>query len=202
VLRVIGGRFGGRKLLYGGDPRTRPMKERIREAIFNLISTEPKGKHALDLFAGTGALGLEALSRGAEQATFIERHFPTAGIIRRNAAELDVTDRCHVVAADTFLWWRRIERRRAAGEETSDASDSHDFLPAGPLVVFCSPPYDFYVDRRDDMLRLIGQIHAEAAEGSVTIVESDARFDHQRLEPLGPLDTRRYPPAVVSVIRK
>ena len=65
-LRIIGGNFRGRKLRYHGDPVVRPMKHRVREAIFNLISTESDGAHAIDLFAGTGALGLEAISRGAE----------------------------------------------------------------------------------------------------------------------------------------
>src|SRR5271154_4383856 len=87
-LRIIGGRFRGRKLEYSGDPRTRPMKDRVREALFNLLSTAVKGKVAIDLFAGTGALGLEALSRGAARAVFIERHRPTAQTIGRNAAAL------------------------------------------------------------------------------------------------------------------
>ena len=56
-LRIIGGHFRGRKLRYHGDPIVRPMKHRVREAIFNLISTESAGHHVIDLFAGTGALG-------------------------------------------------------------------------------------------------------------------------------------------------
>ena len=59
-LRIIGGRLRGRKLHYSGDLRTRPMKDRLREAIFNLIGPAIRGKHAVDLFAGTGALALEA----------------------------------------------------------------------------------------------------------------------------------------------
>ncbi len=77
-LRIIGGEFRHRHLHYSGDLRTRPMKDRLREAIFNLIGPEIRGKHAIDLFAGTGALGLEAISRGAARATLIEQHHPTA----------------------------------------------------------------------------------------------------------------------------
>jgi hypothetical protein len=98
-LRIIGGRFRRRKLLYGGDPRVRPMKDRIREAIFNLLGPAVQGKHAIDLFAGTGALALEALSRGARHATLIERHVPTAEIVRRNMAALDVSSICDLVTA-------------------------------------------------------------------------------------------------------
>jgi len=89
-VRIIGGSFRGRKLEYSGDLRTRPMKDRVREALFNLLSNAVKGKVAIDLFAGTGALALEALSRGASRAVFIERHRPTAQAILRNSATLGV----------------------------------------------------------------------------------------------------------------
>src|SRR5262245_53911372 len=105
--RIIGGELRGRKLLYTGDKSTRPMKDRVREAVFNLLGKEVLGKHAIDLFAGTGALGLEAISRGAHGATLVERHFPTAEIIRQNAIELEVLDRCSIVPADTLLWPKR-----------------------------------------------------------------------------------------------
>src|SRR5262245_47435808 len=72
--RIIGGTLRGRKLLFAGDARTRPMKDRVREALFNLLADAVRGKHAIDLFAGTGALGLEAISRGASGATLVERH--------------------------------------------------------------------------------------------------------------------------------
>src|ERR1700754_419642 len=96
-LRIVGGRFRGRKLRHEpfrtGDDElvTRPMKHRLRETIFNLVSTAAEGRHAIDLFAGTGALGLEALSRGAAHATFIERHVPTARVIEENIAVLGIS---------------------------------------------------------------------------------------------------------------
>ena len=76
-LRIVGGKLRGRPLAYSGDQRTRPMKDRVREAVFNLLGPAVVGSHAIDLFAGTGALGLEAISRGAVRATFLERHLPT-----------------------------------------------------------------------------------------------------------------------------
>src|ERR1700730_7109059 len=106
--RIVGGEFRGRKLLYSGDRRVRPMKDRVREAVFNLIGPAVRGLHAIDLFAGTGALGLEALSRGAATATFVERHFPTADIIRQNVAELGVADRSTILPANVLLWSRRM----------------------------------------------------------------------------------------------
>jgi len=181
-LRIIGGKFRGRKFRYSGDPSTRPMKERVREAIFNLLGPGIKGHHAIDLFAGTGALGLEALSRGAARATFVERHFPSAKLIRQNAAALEVDDLCDVIASDTFFW---VQRRAQWN--------------ADPITVFISPPYDYYIDRSEDMLSLTATLLQHAPAGSMLIVEADGRFDFNQLPQPEKWDVRRYPPAVVAL---
>jgi 16S rRNA (guanine966-N2)-methyltransferase len=183
-LRIIGGDFRGRKLLYHGDPRTRPMKDRVRQAVFNLLGDGAKGKYAIDLFAGTGALGFEALSRGAASALFIERHFPTAKFIEQNADHLAIADRCRVLPGSAFVWARR-----------PDAPADRAWL------VFCSPPYDFYVSRNEEMLDLLRRlIDASPAESSF-VVESDQRFDVATLPRAAEWDTRSYPPAVISILR-
>ena len=183
-LRIVGGRFRGSKLIASDDPRVRPMKDRTREAIFNLIGPDVVGIHALDLFAGTGALALEALSRGAAQATLVECHFPTVDIIKRNIRTLGVGDRTKVAAADTFYWVR------------------HEWEPtADPWLILCSPPYDFFVERRADMLGLIHALIDRAQADSIFVVESDKRFDFTGLPRPDEWDVRRYPPAVVGVWR-
>lgn len=161
------------------------MKDRVREAIFNLIGPAVRGKHALDLFAGTGALGLEAISRGAARATLIEQHFPTAEIVRRNVASLALQQSTQIVAASVFAWWRR-------GPE----------LGSGPWLVFCSPPYDFYVDRAEELLALLGGLIEAAPAESIFVVESDERFDFGLLPQSEAWDIRRYPPAVVGIYRR
>jgi 16S rRNA (guanine966-N2)-methyltransferase len=183
--RIIGGSLRGRKLIYSGDPRTRPMKDRVREALFNLLSDAVAGKHAIDLFAGTGALGLEAISRGAITATLVERHFPTAELIRQNAVALEVADRCTIMPANTLLWPLRWPG-----------------LPADPWVVFCSPPYDLYVDHAAEMLALIIGLIDRAAPSSIFCVEADERFDFAELPQTDEWDIRGYPPAVVGVWEK
>jgi 16S rRNA (guanine966-N2)-methyltransferase len=158
------------------------MKDRLREAIFNRIGSAIQGKHAVDLFAGTGALGLEALSRGAAGATLIEQHFPTAKIIRQNVAALGVEAVARVVTASAFIWQQRRPE-----------------LGPAPWVVFCSPPYDFYVERREEVLRLIGGLMESAPAGSIFVVESDRRFDFALLPEAEAWDVRSYPPAVVGI---
>jgi 16S rRNA (guanine(966)-N(2))-methyltransferase RsmD len=189
VLRIIGGRYRGRKLLYSGDARVRPMKDRIREALFNLLGPDVAGKHAIDLFAGTGALGLEALSRGGARATFIERHYPTAAVIEENIRSLGVREQARVIVADTFIWTRRL------------AAEPPPELKEPAWVVFCSPPYAYYVQREDEVRRLLSGLLKLAPAGSLLAVESDQRFDFSKLPAPDDWNVRTYPPAVVGVLK-
>jgi 16S rRNA (guanine966-N2)-methyltransferase len=158
------------------------MKDRTREAVFNLIGPSVRGKQVLDLFAGTGVLALEALSRGASRAALIEQHFPTAAVIRSNVATLGLESRCEVVSGSVFAWWKR--RPALAGE---------------PWLVFCSPPYAFYVERKDEMLQLLGELIAAAPAASAVVVEADDRFNFSELPAPDQWDVRHYPPAMVGI---
>ncbi len=184
-LRIIGGTLRGSTLEYSGDIRTRPMKERVRESTFNLLGPAPKGKHAIDLFAGTGALGLEAISRGSVRATMIERHFPSAKLIEKNAAKLKIDGQCKVVGGDAFYWGPRVETDGVT-----------------PLLVFCSPPYEFYHKRTAEMLKLIGQLIDLAPPESVFVVEGDIEFDAAQLPLADDWRVREYPPAKICLWRK
>jgi 16S rRNA (guanine966-N2)-methyltransferase len=186
-LRIIGGTMRGRGIEYSGDPRTRPMKDRLREALFDVLATAVVGKHAIDLFAGTGALALEAISRGAVRATLIERHFPSARLIEQNIASLGVGDRASVYAGDAFLWPK--QRREWAD------------LAQPPWLVLCSPPYAFYTDRTADMLGLINGLCERAPPDSEFVVEADQRFDFSLLADLGAWDIREYLPSVLGFHR-
>jgi 16S rRNA (guanine966-N2)-methyltransferase len=194
-VRIIGGEFRGRRLNYHGDRTVRPMKHRTREAIFNLISTECTGRHAVDLFAGTGALGLEAVSRGAASATLIEKHVPTARIVQENIRALGVEVLATLLVTSAFLWAKRDLRDRSSA-------------PADrPWLVFCSPPYAFYHERQAEMLELIGRIQKHAPAESLLVVEADEQFDMNLLPRIGTAtetrrwDIRSYAPAVVGLWR-
>jgi 16S rRNA (guanine966-N2)-methyltransferase len=184
-LRIIGGEFRGRKLEYSGDPRTRPMKDRVREALFNLLSTTVRGKMAIDLFAGTGALALEALSRGATSAIAIELHRPTVRLISQNAVTLGVESRIEVVSGNTFHWVARMPD-----------------LTNLPWVVFCSPPYEFYVQQEETMLGMLHRLIDSAPPESIFAVEADDRFEFGLLPSPDAWDIRRYPPAVLGIWEK
>ena len=175
----------GRKLIFSGDERTRPMKDRVREALFNRLGNAVRGKYAIDLFAGTGALGLEAISRGASGATLVERHFPTADIIRKNAASLEVQSQCSILPANTLLWPQRWPN-----------------FPDTPWLVFCSPPYDLYIELASETMALITGLIERAPLESIFCVEADERFDFAQLPQAADWDVRTYPPAHVGVWEK
>jgi len=196
-VRIIGGEFRGRRLRYHGDPVVRPMKHRTREAIFNLVTTDSVGRHVIDLFSGTGALGLEALSRGAASATFIEKHVPSARVIEENIRTLGVEDRATLLVTSAFLWAKRDLPAAAAAAPQANV----------PWLVFCSPPYAFYVERQEEMLDLIRRVQQHAPAGSTLVVEADEGLD---FDLLGREDAsgrhaewniRGYPPAVVGIWR-
>lgn len=184
TVRIIGGHLRGRLLPFPVDPRTRPMKDRVREAVFNLVGPTVVGSYAIDLFAGTGVLGIEAVSRGAASATLIERHFPTARAIEDRAAAFGIADQIHVISGDAFTWVRRPT------------------VPADrPWVVFCSPPFEFFVKREAEMLKLLTTLMESAPPGSVLAVEADEHFDVQLLPRPEEWDVREYPPATVAMLR-
>ena len=172
------------------------MKDRVRESVFNLIGPAVAGTHAIDLFAGTGALGLEALSRGAASATLIERHHPTTQLIKKNAQSLGVQEKCDVIFGDAFLWARKF----AASVVNLKSQISNSASP--PWLVFCSPPFDFYVSRHQEMLDLLTSLWGAAPLGSLFLVEADERFDFSLLSEPQTWDVRTYLPARVGLAEK
>jgi 16S rRNA (guanine(966)-N(2))-methyltransferase RsmD len=88
TLRIISGRLGGRRLRAVPGTATRPTGDRVREALFAVLGDRVEGARVLDLFAGTGALAIEALSRGADSAVLVEQAAPAAAVIRANLEDL------------------------------------------------------------------------------------------------------------------
>jgi 16S rRNA (guanine(966)-N(2))-methyltransferase RsmD len=184
-LRIIGGTFRGRKLAYHGDQTVRPMKDRVREAMFNLLGPGIKQTHAIDLFAGTGSLGLEALSRGTQKCTFLERHHPTANLLKDNIRSLGVEATSEVVVADSFFWW------------------DHDFkFGEMPITLFISPPWPLYSQRPKDFVAMIERTVSEGADGTLIALEADPFFDLKKLPRAESWAIREYLPARLAVFRK
>ena len=160
----------------------------MRETLFNLLGPAVTGATVIDLFAGTGALGFEALSRGATKAIFVERHFPTGDAIRRSARDLGVVDRVDVRGGDVLIWVRRLpELDRSA-----------------PWLVFVSPPWRFFAGdapERGPLLGLVAALCSASPAGSTIVVESDGEFDAAALPDPDAWTRREIPPAVLHLWR-
>lgn len=126
TMRIIAGRFGSRRLAAPAGEATRPTSDRLRETLFNVLAPRIEGSAFLDLYAGSGAVGIEALSRGASRVTFVEQAPAALKMLRANLSSLgiDAGYRIHAGAASAFL------RRGYAG-----APPAFDFI-------FLDPPYD------------------------------------------------------------
>lgn len=108
MTRIIAGEFGGRRLVVPRDARVRPTADRVREAWMSILADRVAGARVLDLFAGSGALGLEALSRGAAHATFVDIGRASITAIRKNVEALGVADRVTIHQGDAMRFIERI----------------------------------------------------------------------------------------------
>lgn len=126
-MRITGGRFGGRHLQMPKGPAIRPTLDHVRQALFNLLGERVKGARVLDLFSGTGALGIEALSRGASHVTFVERSFFCVQAVEENLKALSFEKeppRTAIIRAEAVTGIRKLFREEALFD-----------------LVFLDPPY-------------------------------------------------------------
>jgi len=173
-MRIVGGRFKGRTLRGPSSNATRPTSDRLREAIFNVLAhayeDAADGARVLDLFAGTGALGLEALSRGARFAVFVEEAAEPRGLIRANVEALGLGG------------ITRIFRRDATKLGTALASDAFD-------LVFCDPPYGRGLA---EQALISARDGGWLAPGALVLVEEAADAAFAAPEGFAEIERRRY----------
>ncbi|MGB2663778.1 MAG: 16S rRNA (guanine(966)-N(2))-methyltransferase RsmD [Candidatus Acidiferrum sp.] len=160
-MRVIAGKFRSRHLqsLKGLD--LRPTSDRLRETLFNILGDLVIGSRFIDVFAGTGAVGIEALSRGASEVVFIENHAPAVALIKKNIASLPIKEGVRILS---------IDARRALQTLAQENS-----IPTSPRqIVFLDPPYDHAADY-DRVLSFLGSATL-LSEGSLVIAEHRRNF--------------------------
>jgi 16S rRNA (guanine966-N2)-methyltransferase len=179
--RITGGTAKGAKLFSVPGLDVRPATSRMRISLFEILRARLIDARVADLFAGTGCLGLEALSRGASKAVFCDVDPRSLEAIQRNLEKLRLGDRAEVRKADAFA--------AAAHLEPSD-------------VVFIDPPYRFFRERTDDLRRLLENVLARLADGGTAVVE------HRPKEGLGDVpggrvtDERNYGGTVVTLYQR
>ena len=175
-LRVSGGEARGRRLK--APKNIRPTQDLVKQAIFNMVGPRIEGARVLDLFAGSGALGIEALSRGAAHITFVDQQPRGLAILRQNLDALGFKERAHVVRGDVVRWL----------EVSPDAVRSADF-------VFLDPPYDDVV-----LDRALKALDREVA-GATVIAEHSRRQQMPELSRLQVDRQRRHGDTVLTVFK-
>ena len=171
-LRIVAGEWGGRRLAVPRGRDTRPTSDRVREALFSILG-DLAGAHVLDLFAGSGALGLEALSRGAARATLVERAPAALRVLRDNVADIGAT--AEVVAADARAYLRVA---RAQGAQYD--------------LVFLDPPYNAAAALGREL-----ELQPVLAAGARVVAESDRRSPLELGLPV--TDERRYGDTLIRI---
>lgn len=166
-MRIIAGKAKGRRLKAPKDRATRPMQDRIKEAVFSSLGSAVAGASVLDLYAGTGSMGLEALSRGASRAVFVERDRKALTVLRDNCAAVDLGG--DVVAGDVapFL---------ASGSEAFD-------------LVFIDPPYP---DSDESVLAIMTAVGRRTAPDGLVVLHRPVGATLPETESLVLVDERRY----------
>jgi 16S rRNA (guanine966-N2)-methyltransferase len=175
-LRVSGGEARGRRLK--APKNIRPTQGLVKQAIFNLVGPGIADTHVLDLFAGSGAIGIEALSRGASGVTFVDREPRGLAILRQNLDALGLKERARVVRGDVVRWL----------ETSPDAVKEASFI-------FLDPPYD------DPVLDRALKVLDREVEGATVIAEHSRRQELPHLTRLQLDRRRRYGDTVVTVLR-
>lgn len=179
-IRVIAGRFGGRLLDAPKDnnTRTKPMGERIRNAMFNSIGNEINGAQILDAFAGTGAVGLEALSRGAARVTFIERDKIAQKILSNNVSSLGVQNEAKIISAPVNSW---IE---------SGGAGKYD-------IIFADPPY------KNPQFSTVSKLFGLLKPGGLMVLSHPGRGEEPNLgNEIVVVDNRSYGNAYLTSFRR
>lgn len=156
-MRIIRGRFRRRKLLSSPGAVTRPIPDRVKESLFEFLEEDLSGARVADIFAGTGTIGLEAISRGAHSAVFFERDRKAAELLRKNVAALGVEDQT--------LCWQTDVMRTSFRPKNAEGISPFD-------IVFFDPPYRMVSDIRPGM-PLYKSLERLAREG---VTSDDARL--------------------------
>jgi len=177
-IRLISGMYGGRKIEAPDNSRTHPMSERIRNALFNSLGTSVNNAIVLDAFAGTGAIGLEALSRGARSVTFIEKDRTAQKILAKNITTLGVEGRTSIIRTTVHNW-------------TSSSLGNVEFD-----LIFADPPY------HDTQFSTVLELFGLLKPGGLMVLSHPGRGEIPTKTGVVVVDNRSYGNAYLTFYRR
>ena len=174
-IRIVAGTLRGRKLTCVVHEGMRPTPQMVREALFSILGNAVPGRAFFDVFAGTGVVGLEAVSRGATSARLIEMDPRQAADIQKYANEFGVADKAQVIKADVYRWAER-------------------WVPVGtaPVNLFLSPPFPDLSEKAAEFLSLVKLLVEKAPDESVITIQAEDGFPLDQVPHPAAWDVRHY----------
>ena len=173
-VRIVAGSLRGRKVSVDVNPELRPTPQMVREALFSILGNAVPDRPFVDLFAGTGVVGIEALSRGASSATFVERDNRLTQDIDKYLRKFNLFRQSKMFRTDAYRWvsaWR---------------------APEGPVNVFISPPFPDLTERPEELLRAIHTLQEKVADDSVIILQAERGSPLDDVAELASWELRKY----------
>lgn len=180
-MRVIGGSLKGKKLFSAKGLNLRPTSDRVKESIFDILQDQFQGWNVLDLFAGTGALGIEALSRGAKRAVFVEGNKRSLGALRRNIEECRLKEQSEVLGREVQATIKILEARGESFE-----------------LIFLDPPYGRGLARR--ILEALSG-NSIVTPDTLVVAEHSISEGIESIPSLKRIDLRKYGRTLISFFR-
>jgi 16S rRNA (guanine966-N2)-methyltransferase len=173
-VRIVAGTLRGRKLSVVVHEGMRPTPQLVREAFFSILGNAVPDRVFYDVFAGTGVVGLEAISRGASSARLIEKDPRQVSDIQKYVSQFGIADRVQVLRADAYRW----AERWIPGKE--------------PVNLFLSPPFSDLTAKAAEFLALVQLLLEKAADESVLTIQAETGFPTEQLPDLPAWDIRNY----------
>jgi 16S rRNA (guanine966-N2)-methyltransferase len=174
AIRIISGTLGGRKVNCDVTPDLRPTPDRVRGAFFSILGNAIPGRVFVDIFAGTGVIGIEALSRGASSACLIERDPQLSKGIETHLRAFELTRQTKLYRTDAYRWvaaW---------------------IAPKEPVNIWVSPPFADLTSKKDDLLNALRILQAKVAEDSVIVLQAERGSPFDDAEELRGWEVRHY----------
>ncbi|MCF7923567.1 MAG: 16S rRNA (guanine(966)-N(2))-methyltransferase RsmD [Candidatus Izimaplasma sp.] len=179
MLRVIAGKYKSRKLKEVKSQLTRPTTDKNKETMFNSVGQFFSGGHCLDLYAGSGALGIEALSRGMDSCDFVDKNYQAIKIIKTNLNELDILKQTNIYRKDAIQFLKKVEKK-------------YD-------LIIADPPYK--LKPYDELLNLVTSRQILNING-IIVLESDENTDINNINGFKLLKTKLLGTTKLTILRK
>lgn len=176
-MRIIAGKHRGRNLLAPEGDVTRPVTDRVKQSLFDIITPLIPDSRVYDCFAGTGSMGLECLSRGAASVTFFETDRSALGRLKKNIDAMDDEHRCRIVSGDLFRWFAH-----------SDVALDADRVD----LIFLDPPYRFLREKSEELIALAARFSQVYLKPDGTVIFRHDAKDTLALPALRRYDVREY----------